>query len=352
MKAVAAPLIQKRPTQREVAQRAGVSQATVSHVLSGGPDSVRIPSSTRQRVLDAMQQLGYVPNVAAQRLAGGRNRILGVFTYERVFPSSTRDFFWPFLEGIEEAAAQHDYDLLLHTRPAAPNGARPLYRNGSSRLKLADGTLMLGLLDDGRRRDLARLIHEGHPVVFIGRRDLPGAALLYVTAGYAAATVQALSALLERGHRRTLYLGAAESNESATDREEGYLDVLRAHSAFGESVSGEVARQDHLDEAFVAYHLHRGVTGVLFENERLTSQWLRLASGLGYHWPHDYAFALLGDPLYYTEMPSGWAHYRVPRLEMGRQATTLLSSMLEGETPSSLSLACDWVEAESLGGHK
>lgn len=347
MKAVAVPLTQKRPTQREVARQAGVSQATVSHVLSGGPDSVRIPTFTRQRVLEAMQQLGYVPNVAAQRLAGGRNRILGVFTYERVFPSSTRDFFWPFLEGIEEAAAQHDYDLLLHTRPAAPDGARPLYRNGSSRLKLADGTLMLGLLDDERRRDLARLIHEGHPVVFIGRRELPGAALLYVTAGYAAATVQALGAFLERGHRRTLYLGAAESNESAADREEGYLDVLHGHS-----VSGEVARQDHLDEAFVSYHLRRGVTGVLFENERLTSQWLRLASGLGYHWPHDYAFAVLGDPLYHTEMPPGWAHYRVPRLEMGRRATTLLHGVLAGETPSSLSLACAWVEAESLGGPK
>ena len=265
---------QKRPTQREVAQRAGVSQATVSHVLSGGSASIRVPDATRQRVLAAMQQLGYVPNVAAQRLAGGRNRILGVFTYEPVFPSGTRDFFSPFLEGIEEAAAELDYDLLLHTRPASAGGVRPLYRGETSRLTLADGTLMLGLLDDDRRRDLARLIHEGHPVVFIGRRELPGAALLYVTAGYAAATAQALGALAERGHRRTLYLGAASANESADDRAAGYLSALRERH-----VSGEVVRRDHLDEAFVDHQLRRGVTGVLVENERLTSQWLSLAPG-------------------------------------------------------------------------
>ena len=75
-----APPSRKGPTQREVARLAGVSQAAVSQVLNGGEGGIRIPDATRQRVLQAMQDVGYVPNVAARRLAGGRNRILGVFT--------------------------------------------------------------------------------------------------------------------------------------------------------------------------------------------------------------------------------------------------------------------------------
>ena len=72
---------------------------------------------------------------------------------------------------------------------------------------------------------------------------------------------------------------------------------------------------------------------------------------IGLHWLRDYAFAVLGDPLYHTEMPPGWAHIRVPRLEMDG-ATTLLRGVLQGETPSPLSLACTWVEAASLGGQR
>ena len=318
----------------------------MSHVLNGSGAGVRIPEPTRQRVLEVMQQLGYVPNVVAQRLAGGRNRILGVFTYEQVFPTSNRDFFSPFLEGIEEAAAELDYDLLLHTRPAARSGGtRPLYRGGESRLHLADGTVMLGLLDDVRRRELAKLIHRGHAVVFIGRREVPDVTLTYVTANYAQATRQALYALLERGHRSTLYLGVSPSNESAKDRETGYLNALQ-HT----STAGAVIRLQNVSEELVKGALRSGVTGLLFENERLTSQWTAAAAQLGFEWPRDYGFAVLGDPLYHTEMPLEWAHFRVPRLEMGRQAIALLQALLEGEQPVVLNLDCSWHPSKSLGG--
>lgn len=334
----------KRPTQHEVARLAGVSQAAVSQVLNGG-GGARIPEATRQRVLQAMQQLGYVPNVAARRLAGGLNRILGVFTYEAVFPSSTADFFTPFLQGIEEAAAELDYDLLLHTRPAAEGHVRTLYRDGTSRLRLADGTVMLGLLDDPRRQDLIRLIGEGHPVVFIGRRELPGSDLPHVTADYGAATGHALEALLARGHRRTLYLGAPVAHESALDREQGYLTALEASGT-----PGDVARPGDLTDAFVAHQLSRGVTGLLIENERLAARWVAAAGRVGATWPQAYGFALLGDPIYYGELPPGWAHYRIPRLEMGRAAVHMLAARLAGEDAHApVSLPCEWVDGPSLG---
>jgi len=334
----------KRPTQHEVARLAGVSQAAVSQVLNGG-GGVRIPEATRQRVLQVMQQVGYVPNVAARRLAGGLNRILGVFTYEAVFPSSTADFFTPFLQGIEETAAELDYDLLLHTRPAANGHVRPLYRDGTSRLRLADGTVMLGLLDDSRRQDLRRLLGEGHPVVFIGRRELPGSELPHVTADYAAATGQALGELVARGHRRTLYVGAPVAHESALDRERGYLAALERSGT-----PGDVVRPEDITDAFVAHQLSLGVTGLLVENERLATRWMEAAARIGAAWPQAYGFALLGDPIYHGELPPGWAHYRIPRPGMGRAAVRMLASLLAGEdAPAPVSLPCEWVGGSSLG---
>ncbi|CAM3614950.1 LacI family DNA-binding transcriptional regulator [Deinococcus frigens] len=348
----------KRPTQREVAGLAGVSQAAVSQVLNGGQSGVRIPDATRQRVLDAMQHLGYVPNVAAQRLAGGRNRILGVFTYESVFPSSRRDFFNPFLEGIEQEAAVLDCDLLLHTRPAPGHlntgrsntgysntgHTKPLSPQGHSRLRLADGTIMLGLPDQEQRADLTRLISEGHPTVFIGRRELPGVLLPYVTARYAAATAHALRALVQRGHRRTLYVGAAQRHESALDRERGYLEAV---ADLG--ISGQVLRLDD-GTPHMEIMLDQQITGILFENERLADMWLSAAAHLGLQCPQDFGFALLGDPLYGAELPEGWAHSRIPRQEMGRQAVRLLETVLQGDSElSSVDLPCGWVTGSSLG---
>lgn len=340
------PPARKGPTQREVARLAGVSQAAVSQVLNGGVDGIRIPDATRQRILQAMQEVGYVPNVAARRLAGGRNRILGVFTYEPVFPTSTRDFFTPFLEGIEEAAADLDYDLLLHTRPAPQGGRRAVYHDGASRLRLADGTVMLGQLDDERRSDLAQLVGGGHPTVFIGRRELPGQALPYVTADYPAATAQACRALLERGHEHTLYLGTSTRHESAVDRELGY------RTAMGGGGHGRVERVETVTADLVSRMTRAGVTAVLCENERLTAEWIAAAGTLGLSWPQDYGFAVLGDPIYHGDLPAGWAHVTIPRVGMGQEAVRLLAGLLAGLPAEPRSLPCQWVPGASLGGRR
>src|SRR3954451_14218835 len=77
-----------RLTQRDIARMTGVSQATVSLVLNGRSDGdVRIAPETRERVLQAIRERGYVADPIARRLAARDNRIIGVFTYEPVFPA-------------------------------------------------------------------------------------------------------------------------------------------------------------------------------------------------------------------------------------------------------------------------
>ncbi|WP_338090938.1 LacI family DNA-binding transcriptional regulator [Pelagibacterium halotolerans] len=105
-----------RMTQKAIAKLAGVSQATVSLVLNGNADDRRrIPEQTRERIQKVIAETGYVADPVARRMVKGRNNILGVFTYEPAFPSAQADFFAPFLFGIEEAAQEAGYDLLLMT---------------------------------------------------------------------------------------------------------------------------------------------------------------------------------------------------------------------------------------------
>src|SRR5690554_2095904 len=142
-------MAKRRVTQADVAAIAGVSQATVSIVLNDrNPPGVRISDETRQRVLDAIAITGYTANPLAQRLAGGRNQILGVFTYESTFPRGGRDFYGAFLVGIEHAAEALGVDIMLFTSATVIEGRRKITRKGWQRLGIADGCLLLGQHED------------------------------------------------------------------------------------------------------------------------------------------------------------------------------------------------------------
>ena len=94
-------------------------------------------------MLHAIRQTGYVADPVARRLAARHNRILGVFTYEPVFPTGSRDFYHPFLVGIEECAERLGCDLLLLTSAPVADGRRRIFHD-DNRLRLADGCVLLG----------------------------------------------------------------------------------------------------------------------------------------------------------------------------------------------------------------
>ena len=99
----------KRPTQKDVARRAGVSRSTVSYVLNDETDlKVQISAETRERVLQAIAELGYEPDARAQSLRRGSTKIVGV-----VIPVIRNPFFWQILSGISDALQEAGYSLHL-----------------------------------------------------------------------------------------------------------------------------------------------------------------------------------------------------------------------------------------------
>ncbi|PWK87012.1 LacI family transcriptional regulator [Lentzea atacamensis] len=327
----------KRLTQQDIARMAGVSQATVSLVLNNRQDAgVRIAPETRARVLEVIRKTGYVANPIARRLHDHRNRILGVFTYEAVFPSTRADFYQPFLEGIEEQAEEAGCDLLLFTSAKAAGGRRRIFSD-DSRIRLADGCVLLGRSLD--RDDLAQLLTEGIPFVSIGRRDDAGGPVPHVGADYPAAVRDLVDRAVALGHRRFAYVGAGTGAESSADRLRGFREAVAAHGVEG----------THVPFAGLGQLLDAGITAVLAEEVSDGAALVLAARERGLSVPGDLSVLALGAATRPAPRDVDLTGFTIPRREMGRRAVQALTEVLEkGTTPQEL-LACRFVEGSTLG---
>jgi DNA-binding LacI/PurR family transcriptional regulator len=334
----------------DVARAAGVSPATVSLVVNnrlGG--NVRIPPETQQRVLAAAAALGYVADPVAQSLAGSRNGLLGLFTFDAIFPVQFRDFYYPFLVGVEHAAEELNYDLILFTSTGGGEGKRQIYRQGANRLRLADGAVLLGSEED--KGEVQRLVDEQYPFVFIGRRELPNAQVSFAAADYATATADMVDYLFGLGHRCIGYLGAETNTESLRDRRMGYRQAFARRGlpldpnwmwphvppgAPGEAPVNVRGAQPAELPAVLTGWLRQGVTAILVETGPYLPQLLPLCAALGIETPRDLSVAFLGDLSIDLPWELEATTIAIPRQEMGAAAVRLLTELLAQEDAAAL----------------
>jgi DNA-binding LacI/PurR family transcriptional regulator len=335
-----------RLTQRDIADLAGVSQATVSLVLNDAKAAAgRIPEETRERVHKAIRETGYVADPIARRMAKGLNRILGVFTYEPAFPSAQADFFVPFLLGIEESAQELGYDLLLFTGAADGRGKRKIFQE-NNRLRLADGCVLLGREFD--RTELKRLMKTDYPFVAVGRRDPIGGKLApYVGADYVAATADLVRRACDRGHSRLAYIGPEKGAESSVDRWKGFaLGLADADASLAchiREVGGDAGRM-------LAAIRDSGAT-VAFFTERADATVVEAAArSQNLSVPGDLSIIVLGNHIRSQLSGTRFTTFAIPREEMARAATQMLAERIETGSPGrQLLLPCEPIDGETLG---
>ncbi|GAA3093073.1 LacI family DNA-binding transcriptional regulator [Kribbella aluminosa] len=314
------------PRQQDIARMAGVSQTMVSLVLNGRAASAGVTEETQKRVRDIIEELGYVPNVAARSLRGGRNGILGVHTFEPVFPVVLGDYYHDFLVGIEEQAIRMGQDLLLFASTQSEDGTRSIYGRGTNRLVLADGSVMLGMRTNDE--ELTRLAGEGYPFVFIGKRDVAGVAFPYVTADYEGATAGAVQLLHDHGHRRLGYLGLIHRIVPLDLRLRGFEHGMASLGADG--TTPWLLDPTRLTSEWVADRLAEGITAFLVESIDLVDPFVAAVAGLGLEVPSDLSVVLL-DVAPKDSVANGWSRIGLPRREQGRRSVTLLLQLLDGE---------------------
>jgi len=301
-----------------------------------GASRFSISAATRERVWSAVEQLSYTTNSAARVLAGGRSRTLGVFTFEPAFPTTAPDFYLPFLQGIEEESERQDHDLLLFTSGSSPDRTRSIYRNGANRLRSTDGGIMLGL--GGDVAELERLAGEPLPVVYVGRRVIPGVEVAYIGADYTGATAQVVSLLMQAGHRQIAYLGRTDDDVPTRDRYRGYL---AAHEAAGrQPPPGLHLPDDAAPAAMLRAILDSRASAVIVQGSTVATAIASAAQTAGIQVPRDLSMAVLGDPP--ADNERDWTGFDIPRSQMGENAVRMLVGMLDhpgGQLPQRL-LTC------------
>jgi LacI family transcriptional regulator len=228
----------ERPTQKQIAQEAGVSRTTVSFVLNNVP-GVNISPETRQRVLDAAARLNYYPDAAARRLASGETRTIALVLHQGPTQAYSDAFLPQMLQGVSQAARQHGYHVLFY--PIDPTD------DPSSYVQLVRGRHADGLILSGPREDdthLVELDQEGYPIVLQGQ--LPGTDIPFVDVDNVSGASTAVEHLIRIGHRRVgMVTNAPLTYTAARQRLVGYQQALERHD-FGYKASW--VRYGHFDE--------------------------------------------------------------------------------------------------------
>ncbi|MDZ4767945.1 MAG: LacI family DNA-binding transcriptional regulator [Chloroflexota bacterium] len=335
----------------DVARRAGVSEATVSVVVNNRVGkSIRVSDETQQRVWDAVRDLGYVPNPSARNLARGRNNLIAVFSFESIFPLDSRNFYYPFLIGIEEEAATQGYDLLLITAASDPTMRGHIYHNGSNRLQLADGAVLLGHAAD--QSEVTRLLSSAFPFVYVGRRESPNDDISYAAGDYVSATRQLIEYLFAHQHQRLAYLAPPVQTEASRDRYRGFVE---AHAQRGIAIDPNLSWYGGVDTFTTETFTHLvglGATAFVAENDQIALRVLDEAKTAALRCPEDFSLVVLGDPLTIVENDTHWTTYKIPRREMGREAVRLLVTILSGTSelprPYRTVLPCQFIPGSTV----
>ncbi|MFI6495864.1 LacI family DNA-binding transcriptional regulator [Nonomuraea typhae] len=319
----------------EVAQRAGVSIATVSRTLRGnGP----VASKTREKVLKAVEELNFTPSRLGVSLAEGRHAANGI-----VFPSLSGPYYTEVLLGYEEVAAELGRSVLILST-AGRTRVRDLVKDLAGRV---DGLLIFGHTapDDV----VAELVQVGMPLVFVSREPLAGADTLR-SENTASARLLA-GHLLDHGYEHFAYLGAPlVSGDDVDERWQGVRAVLGG--AIEAVATGQYTVEDGYDAALRLLRRQRPQALVCCDDEVALGA-LLAAEELGLAVPGDLAVTGWDDIMAARHARPALTTIRQPMRELGARAARALDELITGarSTPNHLTLTTELVIRASCGIH-
>lgn len=312
-------------TLYDVAQRAGVSPMTVSNVING-KSGVR--PATRQRVLDAIAETGYRVNAMARTLAGGRNRMISVFT-----PQLNRPYASEVVQGAAQAADRLNYDLVVMMLVGASAS------DFSIMTRLSAGAL---LIQPSREQGWSRIELPSHVVSVDGPSAHP-----LVVDNYGGAC-QAVRHLLELGHTRIGFISGLDAEpETPEGEQQGGYERNDAHErlrGYGESLEaagvpvrpeyvahGDFTKESGERAALKLLRLPSPPTALFVSGDAMALGAIHAAQDLGLKVPDDLSVVGFDDlPVAAASRP-GLTTVRQPLQRMGEVAVQMLADLAAGD---------------------
>lgn len=301
-------------TIREVAESAGVSYATVSHVIN----NTRVVSQeTRERVLAAMAALNYRPNALARSLRQGKTNTLGL-----VLPDSANPFFAEISRSIEDEAFRKGYSVFLCNTEL--DTQRELFYVDVLSKKQVDGIIFIAAGDQADSLDF--LLRESMPVVMIDR-DVPNVEVDAVLTDNQLGGFLATHHLIELGHKKIACIAGPSSITPSAERIIGYRSALeQAGIPYDEDLvlRGDYHAQSGLEVTQSILKMDPRPTAIFALNDLMALGALRAAAEAGFSIPRDLAVVGYDDLelTHFTNPPL--TTIAQPKKEVAVQAVNLL----------------------------
>lgn len=327
-------------TLKDVAERVSVSPFTVSVVLNGAKSNTRVSPATRQRILDAAQEMGYVPNVLARALRKSSTNILGLyFGYGHLEPHDP--FHAEVLTGLQRGCEANNKDLMIHYS---------FHRYSVDEV--------FGELTGGKIDGVVLIAAPGDPLVTRVRgSNLPVIAMTDAIEGIpsiiaddAAGSRAIAEHLFEKGHRVVLYRTCPGESDSASRRQKAFearAAELGMSTIVGRTSDWRGQVQDNEGD-LLSHRRELGITAAVCWGDPSAHALLGYCKANGISVPQDLAvvgFNGIESPVepakilttvraYWSNVAQGAVHLLVNRLE-GREVPNLTILPVEfslGET--------------------
>lgn len=322
---------QKRTTISDVAERAGVSASTVSHVIN---ETRHVNPETKYKVLNAMQELDYYSSIQAKALATGRTNTIGLIVSDISNP-----FFPQIIQGIEQLASKDGYDILLFNTSyeveAINNAARKLIEFH------ADGALVM--TTEINPKSITLLNSKQIPLVLLDW-GINKEQTIDIKENFYSGIFEAIDYLIELEHKNITLITGPMEFRSAKTRKDAFIDAVSRYENLpleisiiesdfsiegGRQVLNQILEQEHRSTAVLASNDLMAIG--LMQQAKLNK--LAIPEDLSIIGIDDIPFASLMDPPLTTIC--------VPRDKIYENAWNSLSALLHGTSNGNHNISID-----------
>ncbi len=312
------------PTLDDVAKKAGVSTATVSRCLN---DPKRVVAATRERVMTAVEALGYTPNFAARVMAAKRS-----FTIGAIIPTMENAIFARGLQAFQEEIHQRGYTLLVSSSAYKPEVEEEQIRTLVARG--ADGLLLIGHDREARIYDY---LEQQNVPAMVAWSFIPGKRTPSIGFDNRQAMMALAGKVIELGHSRLATIsGVSQGNDRARLRIQGIKDAMQQHGLSPDALS-IIETPYEIESGAEAFRLlmaqDNRPTAILCGNDVLAVGAVRQADEMGYRVPDDISITGFDDIELARIVRPGLTTIHVPHRDMGRKAAAELIDMIENSSP-------------------
>ena len=306
-------------TLQDVANRAGVTVATVSRMLNG---RVRVSPKTREKIEQAMRELSYRPNEMARSLAKKSSNIIGLMV-----PSARQYFFAELIQEVENAVVSKGCQLLLCVSDQELEKENAYYQG-------LLGDRVRGIIVASYSQGFENLSRDGAPVVYIERQPEDGTPYAMMDSRQGGRL--AGEHLIRKGCRKLLYLsGNAAKNSVSNLRYEGFCEAcdsaglpkpLLAEAAWEEFIS-----LNYTDTIRRTFSEHPDADGILASNDLIAATIVRYCLKNGIRIPDQMKVVGYDDTTFAALCPVPLTTVHQPIAEVARYAVDCLFRISAGE---------------------